>query len=130
MYAVIRAGGKQYRVAPGDVIRIEKIAPASDRSVEFRDVMLVSPSEGQVSRPDGARVTGRVVEEGRGENPHVLNWPRLSWYSLRPDLFTRWFFRREAMIPSYPLPADHGFFTNQAFLTEWSHIPVVVATPP
>jgi large subunit ribosomal protein L21 len=76
MYAVIRAGGKQYRVAPGDVIRIEKIAPASDRSVEFNDVMLVSASEGQVSRPDGARVTGRVVEEGRADKILVFHYKR------------------------------------------------------
>jgi len=76
MYAVIRAGGKQYRVAPGDVIRIEKFAPASDRKVEFTDVMLVSPSEGQVSRPDGARVSGRVVEEGRADKVLVFHYKR------------------------------------------------------
>ena len=80
MYAVIRAGGKQYRVAPGDVIRIEKIAPASDRKVEFDDVMLVSPSEGQVSRPDGARVTGRVVEEGRADKILVFHYKRKKQY--------------------------------------------------
>ena len=71
--------------------------------------------------------TGRVVAGAAGENPHILNWPRLSWYSLRPDLFARWFVTREAALPS---PADHGFFDNSAFLTEWSHVPVVVATPP
>jgi large subunit ribosomal protein L21 len=76
MYAVIRAGGKQYRVAPGDVIRIEKVAPASDRRVEFTDVTLVSPAEGQVGRPQDARVTGRVLEEGRHDKVLVFHYKR------------------------------------------------------
>jgi len=75
--------------------------------------------------------TKRVVADARGDTPLlILNWPRLSWYSLRPDLFARWFFARHADIPPYPLPPGHDFFTNPAFLTEWSQIPVVVATAP
>ena len=42
MYAVIRAGGKQYRVAPGDVIRVEKLATGTDGHVNFPDVLAVS----------------------------------------------------------------------------------------
>ena len=42
MYAVIRAGGKQYRVAPGDVIRVEKQATGTDGLVEFPEVLAVS----------------------------------------------------------------------------------------
>jgi predicted membrane-bound mannosyltransferase len=75
--------------------------------------------------------TGGMVPDVAGaENPHILNWPRLSWYSFRPDLFLPWFFARKAEIPVYPPAQNHNFFTNTAFLTEWSHIPVVVATPP
>ena len=42
MYAVIRAGGKQYRVAPGDVVKIEKLPAANGDVVEFNDVLAVS----------------------------------------------------------------------------------------
>ena len=43
MYAVIRTGGKQYRVAPGDVLKVEKLAPADENgNVEFSDVLAVS----------------------------------------------------------------------------------------
>ena len=71
-----------------------------------------------------------VVADAGGPNPHILNWPRLSWYSFRPDLFVPWFVHRTAEIPVFPPPANHSFVTNTAFLTEWSHIPVVVGTPP
>ena len=65
MYAVIRAGGKQYRVAPGDVIRVEKF-PSIDGPVEFSDVLAVSGEAGQIGKPQSpARVLGEVVEQGR-----------------------------------------------------------------
>ena len=81
MYAVIRAGGKQYRVAPGDVIRVEK-TPASNGKVDFTDVLAVSADAGQISRPkgDGARVSGRVVEEGRGDKVLVFHYKRKKQY--------------------------------------------------
>ncbi len=83
MYAVIRAGGKQYRVAPGDVIRIEKLAtaPGPNHEVEFRDVLVVSSGEGQIGRPQGeALVTGRVVGEGRGDKVLVFHYKRKKQY--------------------------------------------------
>ena len=80
MYAVIRAGGKQYRVAPGDVIRIES-TPASHGTVEFGDVLAVSGSEGQVGLPkQPARVVGTVVEEGRHEKVLVFHYKRKKQY--------------------------------------------------
>jgi large subunit ribosomal protein L21 len=80
MYAVIRAGGKQYRVAPGDVIKIET-TPASNGNVEFGDVLAVSGSEGQVGRPQQeARVTGTVVEEGRADKILVFHYKRKKQY--------------------------------------------------
>ena len=51
MYAVIRAGGKQYRVAPGDVIRVEKLGSAADAKVQFNDVLAVAGTEGQITKP-------------------------------------------------------------------------------
>ena len=86
MYAVIRTGGKQYRVAPGDVIRIEKQAAAAgekkDGTLEFTDVLAVSAEEGKISRPqgDGARVSGQVLEEGRADKILVFHYKRKKQY--------------------------------------------------
>ncbi len=81
MYAVIRAGGKQYRVAPGDVIRVEKVGTGTDGQVEFNDVLAVSASEGEIVRPASeARVVGEVVEEGRGAKILVFHYKRKKQY--------------------------------------------------
>jgi large subunit ribosomal protein L21 len=80
MYAVIRSGGKQYRVAPGDVIRVET-TPADNGQVVFSDILAVSPSEGQISRPEnGAQVTGRVLEEGRADKILVFHYKKKKQY--------------------------------------------------
>jgi large subunit ribosomal protein L21 len=81
MYAVIRAGGKQYRVAPGDVIRVEKMATGADGLVEFPEILAVSGGEGQIGKPQAeARVLGHVVEEGRGEKILVFHYKRKKQY--------------------------------------------------
>src|SRR5438552_7552486 len=80
MYAVIRAGGKQYRVAPGDVIRVEKFT-STDGPVEFPDVLAVSGEAGQISKPQSeARVVGEVVEEGRSPKILVFHYKRKKQY--------------------------------------------------
>ncbi|HWZ83715.1 MAG TPA: 50S ribosomal protein L21 [Terriglobales bacterium] len=80
MYAVIRAGGKQYKVSPGDVVRFEKVN-GTDGRVEFADVLAVSSEAGSVVRPGAeARVTGDVVEEGRGEKILVFHYKRKKQY--------------------------------------------------
>jgi len=80
MYAVIRAGGKQYRVAPGDVIRVEKTG-TEDGTVEFGDVLAVSGNEGEVARPESeARVLGEVVEQGRSPKILVFHYKRKKQY--------------------------------------------------
>jgi large subunit ribosomal protein L21 len=81
MYAVIRTGGKQYRVAPGDVIRVEKLAPVQDDQVQFSEVLAVSSEEGQVSRPSGAaHVIGQVLGDGRGDKILVFHYKRKKQY--------------------------------------------------
>ena len=81
MYAVIRAGGKQYRVAPGDVIRVESQGSGTDGKIEFSDVLAVSGGEGQIGRPQsGARVVGQVVEQGRGDKILVFHYKRKKQY--------------------------------------------------
>jgi large subunit ribosomal protein L21 len=81
MYAVIRAGGKQYRVAPGDVIRVEKLATGTDGQIEFPEILAVSGGEGQIGKPEaGARVVGELVEEGRGAKILVFHYKRKKQY--------------------------------------------------
>lgn len=81
MYAVIRAGGKQYRVAPGDVIRVEKLATGTDGRVEFPEILAVSGGEGQIAKPEaGARVVGELMEEGRGAKILVFHYKRKKQY--------------------------------------------------
>jgi large subunit ribosomal protein L21 len=81
MYAVIRAGGKQYRVAPGDVIRVERQANGSNGHIEFSEVLAVSGGEGQIGKPQSeARVVGEVVEQGRGKKILVFHYKRKKQY--------------------------------------------------
>jgi large subunit ribosomal protein L21 len=80
MYAVIRAGGKQYRVAPGDVIEVEKLPQESGAEVQFAEVLAISPSEGEVSKPANAFVTGQVVEQKRGDKVLVFHYKRKKQY--------------------------------------------------
>jgi len=80
MYAVIRAGGKQYRVAPGDVIRVET-QDDKDGKVEFGDILAVSAEAGSVLPPgSGALVSGEIVEQGRGEKILVFHYKRKKQY--------------------------------------------------
>jgi len=80
MYAVIRAGGKQYRVAPGDVIRVEKLG-GEQKQVQFGDVLVVSGSEGELGKPQGeARVTGEIVDQIKGDKVLVFHYKRKKQY--------------------------------------------------
>ena len=78
MYAVIRAGGKQYRVAPGDVIKIEKTSN-SDQKIEF-EVLAVSGEEGKVVKAEDAKVVGEVLGEGRADKILVFHFKRKKQY--------------------------------------------------
>jgi len=78
MYAVIRTGGKQYRVAPGDVVKIESV-PSEKQTVEFSDVLAVSGDNG-LGKPASAKVTAEVVKEGRGDKILVFHLKRKKQY--------------------------------------------------
>jgi large subunit ribosomal protein L21 len=70
MYAVIKTGGKQYRVAADEILTIEKVAGDSGATVEFTEVLMVGGSGSpKVGAPlvSGAKVTAEVVEQGRGD---------------------------------------------------------------
>jgi large subunit ribosomal protein L21 len=79
MYAVIRTGGKQYRVAPGDVVKIESVG-AGDKTVEFSDVLAVSGEPGSVVKPATAKVTAEVLGQGRGDKILVFHLKRKKQY--------------------------------------------------
>jgi large subunit ribosomal protein L21 len=69
MFAVIKTGGKQYRVAAEDVLKVEKLAGNAGDMVEFTSVLAVGEGEGAaIGAPlvDGAMVTAEIVEQGRG----------------------------------------------------------------
>jgi large subunit ribosomal protein L21 len=84
MYAVIRTGGKQYRVAPGDVVKIESVVSQDNadqaKTVEFSDVLAVSGEAGTVARPATAKVTAEVLGEGRGAKILVFHLKRKKQY--------------------------------------------------
>jgi len=80
MYAVIRTGGKQYRVAPGDVVKIESVVSEEDKTVEFNDVLAVSGDPGTMTKPVTAKVTAEVLGEGRGDKILVFHLKRKKQY--------------------------------------------------
>ncbi len=70
MYAVIKTGGKQYRVSANDVLDIERLDGEAGAKIEFSDVLMVGEGESvKVGAPlvDGAKVTGEIVEPKRGQ---------------------------------------------------------------
>jgi large subunit ribosomal protein L21 len=69
MYAVIKTGGKQYRVAADEVVTIEKVAGDAGASIEFTEVLMVGTKIG-TPMVSGAKVVAEVVEQGRG--PKVI----------------------------------------------------------
>ena len=74
MFAVIKTGGKQYRVAPADLIEVEKLAGSAGDRVSFAEVLLIGGEDATVAvgapRVDEASVTGEIVEQRRG--PKVI----------------------------------------------------------
>ncbi|GGH04378.1 50S ribosomal protein L21 [Silvibacterium dinghuense] len=79
MYAVIRTGGKQYRVAPGDVVKIEKTEAGENGAVEFAEVLAFAGENG-ISKPASAKVRATVLGEGRGEKILVFHYKRKKQY--------------------------------------------------
>src|SRR4051794_26970136 len=69
MFAVIRAGGKQYRVAPEDVIRIDRVSGEPGEIVEFGEVLVVGGDKPELGLPTvaGATVAGEVLQHQRGD---------------------------------------------------------------
>lgn len=77
MYAVIRTGGKQYRVAPGDTLEVEKLEGNVGESISLDDVlMIVNDDEVTIGQPqvEGAQVTAKITGQHRGEKIMVFRY--------------------------------------------------------
>ena len=86
MYAIIQTGGKQYRVSEGDVLSIEKLSAAEGEEVVFDQVLtVVADGDVKIGKPvlEGAKVTAKVVEHGKGEKILVFKYKAKSNYRKR-----------------------------------------------
>ena len=85
MYAVIQTGGKQYRVAPGDTIRIERVAGEVGEKVTFGKVLAVHTGEKKIVLGDDAAkasVSGKIVAQGRAKKITVLKFKKGNQYKI------------------------------------------------
>ena len=85
MYAVIKTGGKQYRVTEGQTLKVEKLEAEAGASVEFDQVLMIADPEGggvQVGTPyvPGARVSATVKAQGRGPKVLIVKFRRRKHY--------------------------------------------------
>ncbi|MGB0848111.1 MAG: 50S ribosomal protein L21 [Thiolinea sp.] len=79
MYAVIATGGKQYRVAQGDVIQVEKLDAEEGASIDFDNVLMVGEGEDvKIGAPyvEGSKVTATVTSQMRGEKIEIMKFRR------------------------------------------------------
>ena len=86
MYAVIRTGGKQYRVAEGDVLRIEKVPGDSGAEVKFNEVLMIGGVEAvKVGKPtvSGAAVTGKITRQAKARRVLHFRKEKEGWTRLR-----------------------------------------------
>jgi large subunit ribosomal protein L21 len=82
MYAVIKTGGKQYKVSEGDTIKVEKLAGDTGESIEISDVLMVGGEEVKIGAPllPDAKVTARIVEQGKDKKILVFKSKRRKGY--------------------------------------------------
>ncbi|HIJ78227.1 MAG: 50S ribosomal protein L21 [Desulfobulbaceae bacterium] len=86
MYAIIRTGGKQYQVAAGERLRVEKLAGNVGDTIELSDVLLVADGDDvKVGQPvvDGAKVTARIVEQDKAKKVLVFKKKRRQGYRVK-----------------------------------------------
>ncbi|MDY2684667.1 MAG: 50S ribosomal protein L21 [Selenomonadaceae bacterium] len=86
MYAIIKTGGKQYKVAEGDEIFVEKLNAAEGDAVTFDEVLtVVGDGDVKVGKPvvEGAKVTGKVEAQGKGKKIRIFKYKAKSNYRRR-----------------------------------------------
>jgi len=74
MFAVLKTGGKQYKVASGDILRVEKVTGNAGDTVQFNEILMVGGDKPQIGTPSvaGAAVQAEILEQGKG--PKVINY--------------------------------------------------------
>lgn len=93
MYAVIKTGGKQYRVEEGDLLRVEKLETPTGDKVEFDQVLLVADGDDiKIGEPllKGAKVSAEVVEQGRHKKVKIVKFRRRK-HSRKQQGHRQWF---------------------------------------
>ena len=84
MYAVIRAGGKQMRVSPGDVVDVELVEGDAGDEIELGEVLLVSGEKLRVGNPlvEGAKVVAKIEGDSKGPKIRIFKYKRRKRYRL------------------------------------------------
>ena len=93
MYAIIESGGKQHRVAEGEILKLEKIEVATGEKIEFDKVYLVgSGKDVKIGAPvvKGAKVTAEVVSHGRADKVKIIKFRRRK-HSMKRQGHRQWF---------------------------------------
>ncbi|SPJ33163.1 50S ribosomal protein L21 [Kushneria phyllosphaerae] len=92
MYAVIKSGGKQYRVQEGQRIKLEKLDAATGDSIDFDQVLMVGGDDVKIGAPlvSGAVVKAEIVSHGRGEKVHILKFRRRK-HSMKRQGHRQWY---------------------------------------
>jgi len=84
MYAIVNTGGKQYRMQPGDTVRVEYLPGDQGDLIELDDVRLLSDDDGDVTvgapTVEGAKVTAEVVQQGRAKKVIVFKYKAKTRY--------------------------------------------------
>lgn len=84
MYAVIKTGGKQYRVSEGDTLRVEKLDVEQGSAIDFDQVLMIADgSDVQIGAPlvEGGRVSAEVIAQGRNRKIEVRKFKRRKHYN-------------------------------------------------
>ena len=84
MYAVVRTGGKQLRVSPGDVVRVEKLAGDPGQQIDLEEVLLIGGDKIKVGTPrvEGAKVVATIQGEAKGPKLKIFKKKRRKRYKL------------------------------------------------
>lgn len=93
MYAVIKTGGKQYRVEQGDLLKVEKIEVATGDKITFDEVLLIADGDNvKVGQPllDGAKVEAEVLNQGRHKKIRIIKFRRRK-HSRKQQGHRQWF---------------------------------------
>ncbi|AIN47564.1 50S ribosomal protein L21 [Candidatus Palibaumannia cicadellinicola] len=93
MYAIFQNGGKQYRVREGQTVRLEKLNIATDSTIEFNEVMMITTSDNiHIGNPliNHGKITARVIAHGRGKKLNIIKFRRRK-HSRKHHGHRQWF---------------------------------------